>query len=351
MSILFLYSFSTNINNLEKLQNTDININDDAPQREKSSVEIADLTLKNTVVITMLDKDGQTLGLGSGVIIDDGMVITNVHVIENAKSGYVQKTNSNDKIYISGYFAIDRNNDIVLLSVPDLNYINKIVINETYPLVGEKIYVAGNPEGFSGTFSEGLVSAIRKIENNNPLIQISAPISPGSSGGAVVNSKGELIGIAVGGFENGQNLNFAIPATYVKDLIANANFENVTKLNLTKSSTTNGRKEIKSISDLVSIRSIVWETYYVSNSLVEFSIYNQTNNVIKNVLFAIIIYDSSGIPVDYETWKTPDNITILPGLSKQFSKRYESNYRSWIKVRTRENQKAVFRILDYTIVK
>jgi len=82
--------------------------------------------------------------------------------------------------------------------------------------VGDLIYVLGSPEGLESTFSQGNISGTRRLDGRS-LIQITAPISHGSSGGPVLNSAGEVIGIAVGALRAGQNLNFAIP---VSDLIS-----------------------------------------------------------------------------------------------------------------------------------
>ena len=80
----------------------------------------------------------------------------------------------------------------------------------TLPRVGERVVVIGAPEGLTNTVSDGLVSAIRTIDGRT-LLQISAPISPGSSGGPVLNEKGEVMGVSVSILREGQNLNFAVP--------------------------------------------------------------------------------------------------------------------------------------------
>lgn len=78
----------------------------------------------------------------------------------------------------------------------------------------------GNPAGFlEGTFTEGNVSGMREFQIGSKRIQISAPISEGSSGGPVLNNKAEVIGVAVSTFRGGQNLNFAVPSNYLKKLL------------------------------------------------------------------------------------------------------------------------------------
>jgi S1-C subfamily serine protease len=95
-----------------------------------------------------------------------------------------------------------------------------IKISSNLPKIGDDIMVAGSPQGLEGTISKGIISSIRKFDPYDyELIQISAPISEGSSGGPVVNSSGELIGISVSGMKEGQNLNFAVPVKYISHLL------------------------------------------------------------------------------------------------------------------------------------
>ncbi|MGH9905536.1 MAG: trypsin-like peptidase domain-containing protein [Pyrinomonadaceae bacterium] len=82
--------------------------------------------------------------------------------------------------------------------------------------VGETIYAFGNPEGLTGTMSPGIVSAGLRNTQGRTLLQISAPISSGSSGGPVVDSRGQVVGVALGSLKEGQNLNFAVHASTVR---------------------------------------------------------------------------------------------------------------------------------------
>ena len=337
-----------------------------AKQTALTSIDIAKRTLENTVSLVMQDANRQTLALGSAVIINNGKIVTNVHVISGAKYGYALKNSDETKMNISGYLAIDKTNDLVLLSVPEILTSNPLVLDTLFPEIGEDIFAAGNPQGLSGTFSEGIVSSIRQYEGEH-LIQISAPISPGSSGGAIVNSKCNLIGIAVGGIENGQNLNFAIPAKYVNQLIKNST-EELFKLNVPKGTKSNN-KEIEKARDLVKIKNVLW--YYDSgvyrardetdNPLVELSIYNKTSDPISNIKILVIIYDRHGTPVDYQTVTTNDNLgQILPGLAKKVENikadyvdylDWRSNRKGKLRVSKKRGYKAEFRVLDYKIIK
>jgi uncharacterized protein (TIGR02145 family) len=155
--------------------------------------------------------------LGSGFFISDSIIATNYHVIDGASEAYCYTNNSPTKYKIDGYIAVDKQVDIILLKVSGLNR-KAIKMSTSTVEPGQKIYVMGSPKGLPATISDGIVSGLRVFEGYN-LIQITAPISHGSSGGPVLNAKGELIGVSVGQYEGGQNLNFAIPKINIEQLL------------------------------------------------------------------------------------------------------------------------------------
>ena len=113
---------------------------------------------------------------------------------------------------------MDTQQDLVILKVPDVGASVLPLGNSDTAEVGETVYAVGNPKGFlEGTFFPGSISSVRGKDSNRR-IQITAPISPGSSGGPLLNSKGEVIGIVAGAIEEGQNLNFAILSNYLRGL-------------------------------------------------------------------------------------------------------------------------------------
>ncbi len=156
--------------------------------------------------------------MGSGFVIKDGIVATNLHVVEGASGGHAKLPDRKDKYNISGTVATDADRDIVLLAVEGLKAPALTLGDSKQLAVGDAVYAVGCPRGLEGTFSAGIISSIRKAGDDS-LIQTTAPISPGSSGGPVVNSKGEVIGLAVGTIEGGQNLNFVIPSVFLSALI------------------------------------------------------------------------------------------------------------------------------------
>jgi tetratricopeptide (TPR) repeat protein len=165
------------------------------------------------VVILSYDFDGKFSKQGSGVVISDkGWVVTNYHVFAECEKMEI-KHNEN-LIKYTDIIGVDVEKDILILKIND-NTFHSINIGKSDNLkVGQRVYTIGSPLGLENSMSEGIISGIRNvIKENRNLIQITASISPGSSGGAVLNTKGELIGISTLTFKEGQNLNFAIPVS------------------------------------------------------------------------------------------------------------------------------------------
>ena len=183
----------------------------------------------SVVIIFAYDDKGEFLKLGSGFFISQsGDVITNYHVIQGASSAEIKT--ANEKTYPITYIvAGDEQNDLICLSVNiPSQYVYPLSLSKTSPEVGERIIVYGSPLGLENTVSDGIVSAIRDIPDYGRIIQITAPISPGSSGSPVLNMQGEVIGIASFQMIEGQNLNFAIPSERIANLILSKEKETFT---------------------------------------------------------------------------------------------------------------------------
>jgi hypothetical protein len=189
------------------------------PGSAKAAADLVEL-VKNVkpsvVLIQTFDANSNPIGLGSGFFISNkGHLITNEHIIKGAFSATV-KTTAGKEYPVQGIIAKDSEADIVKLSVniPDNNVV-PLKLTTTIPSEGENVIVIGNPLGFESSVSTGIVSAVRDIPTFGKILQITAAISPGSSGSPVLNTKGEVVGVVTLVATEGQNINFAIPSNKV----------------------------------------------------------------------------------------------------------------------------------------
>ena len=180
--------------------------------------QIAENAFPSSVILVMLDENGVANKTGSGFFISRNIVVTNYHVIKDCKGGVVKIINDSELSKIDSVIAIDEAFDLAILSVFRPSVKSLQLGDSRRVKVGQSVYVVGNPQGLEGTFSNGVVSSLRRF-GGDYLIQMTAPISKGSSGGPVFNNDGEVIGVSVGIVQSGQNLNFAIPSEYLVYLI------------------------------------------------------------------------------------------------------------------------------------
>ena len=166
----------------------------------------------SAVAIETFDSRGNTLSRGSGFFVSNDRIITNRHVIEKSSRVEIHLMNGS-KYGAKGVLAIDGEGDLALLQVDvPKEFAAPLQIVQSAPLEGESIVVIGNPFGLEGSVSNGIVSAVREIPGYGKIIQITAPISPGSSGSPVVNMRGQVVGVASLQAAEGQSLNFAVPS-------------------------------------------------------------------------------------------------------------------------------------------
>lgn len=172
----------------------------------------------SAVAIETFDAKGALLSRGSGFFISADKIITNNHVIEKSSSVVVH-LNNGKRFNVKGVLAIDGEGDLAVLQVDvPQNLAVPLSIEKLVPQEGESIVVIGNPYGLEGSVTNGIVSAVREISGYGKIIQITAPISPGSSGSPVVNMRGQVIGIATLQAAEGQSLNFAVPSERISAL-------------------------------------------------------------------------------------------------------------------------------------
>ncbi len=172
----------------------------------------------SAVAIETFDARGEKLSRGSGFFIDVDRIVTNRHVIEGAYRAEVH-LNSGNAYQVRSVAAVDAEGDLALLKIDaPPNLVRPLSLDRTSPQEGESIVVIGNPFGLEGSVTNGIVSAVRDIPGFGRIIQITAPISPGSSGSPVVNMQGQVIGVATLQITGGQSVNFAIPSERIAQL-------------------------------------------------------------------------------------------------------------------------------------
>lgn len=166
--------------------------------------------------VVAMDAAGKPFAQGSAVVIAPETLLTNCHVLAKASSFVVRQ----DTVVVPARLQyIDIERDMCQITARTLKAPAVRMGDSDKVAVGQRIYTLGNPLGMELTLSDGLVSAMRHDDNHKlKYIQISAPISPGSSGGGLFDEDGALIGITSAGMEKGQNLNLAIPIRWQQEL-------------------------------------------------------------------------------------------------------------------------------------
>lgn len=312
----------------------------------QTAPEIAKKVFGSTVLLVMEDTNGQPLSLGSGFFVRDSEVASNLHVVEGAARGYAKVVGQKAKYDIEGVTAIDVERDLVILKISSVRAAPLVLGKSESVQVGESIYAVGNPQGLEGTFSQGIISSIRKVSSDT-LLQITAPISPGSSGGPVLNQSGEVIGVSVATFTGGQNLNFAIPSIYLKKLLTKSS--TIQPLTLVSSAKAQG----SILADLGGRSSDGVEgiqlTWNIPNNefsgRYSFSFRNKLRDDVKNVYCLVVFKDSHGEPIEIDV--VGYDGVIPAGLAK----RVQSQVDASIGVLTNWNPSAVeFRILNFDLV-
>ncbi len=183
-------------------------------------IQIAQQNIPAVVAVNVLQKDGATF-TGTGLVLsENGLVATNRHVLDSAL--YINLTFNNGTISGEATPLAQSNLvDLALLQIQAQHLPHVILGDSDTVQPGQTITVIGNPRRLQNTVTSGIISQIRLQKDGTLWQQISAPISPSSSGSPVFNAQGEVIGIAFASLNapENQNLNFAIPVNYLKELL------------------------------------------------------------------------------------------------------------------------------------
>ena len=171
------------------------------------------------VVSVVVTAEGGLVKQASGFLVsDDGLIATNYHVIKDGRSAEVTLP-SLAKLVVKGVVASNPHWDLAILRVEGKS-LPFLKIAKDDPKIGAKVYAIGNPRGLTNTLSEGLLSGVRQVDRVLSLLQTTAAISAGSSGGPLLADNGEVVGITTASLVTGQNLNFAVPGKLLLSLLS-----------------------------------------------------------------------------------------------------------------------------------
>lgn len=330
----------------------------------QSARDIAQRTFPSVVLLLMEDAQGQPNSLGSGFFVRPNVVATNLHVVRGTTRGTARIVGSSQRLSISGIVALDSVADLALLQVSGATAPALSLGDSRGLAVGDVVYAVGNPEGLEGTFSQGIVSGIRRIRSDT-LLQITAPISPGSSGGPILDSSGAVVGVAVATFTEGQNLNFAVPSAALSLLLERVGpAQSLSSAPAARSPGTYQSELGPPATEGVVISHVSSEDYGPDRK-VTFTIQNRLAVPVGGIDLLIILYDHDGNPIDSyrgphccvrdeygllsmecltRSLGTPSTGPIPPGLARRSDQVVRGD--AW-----RLNRRVEIRVLNYRVVR
>ena len=240
------------------------------------------------VVIVAYGEDGKAIALGSGVVIAKDTVVSNCHVIEKANSASVLYKN---KSLAAALHYADSERDLCSFTVKGLSAQPVRMGFTSQVQVGDAAYAIGAPEGLELTLSGGLISSLRKIPGG-VVLQMTTPISPGSSGGGLFDSEGRLIGITSYYMKGGEQLNFALPVEWVKNLPQHGKLASVTKPSIASTAGATQESELQN-----GIRAFVSGDYPAAFATL--SRLAKEGNAIAQFYLGVMYAQGQGVPQDY----------------------------------------------------
>ena len=159
--------------------------------------------------------------VGTGFILDrSGLIATNLHVIEGESTIKVKLYKDGGEYQVVSIAGVDRGHDLALMRIKPRGTLSVVKLGDSSVVsAGDRIYAIGNPLGMDYSVSDGLISQVRQLSAELTILQISAPISQGSSGGPLFNQFGEVIGVTTMIVTQGQNINLAVPGNYLVPMV------------------------------------------------------------------------------------------------------------------------------------
>ncbi|MGH7305284.1 MAG: S1C family serine protease [Candidatus Rokuibacteriota bacterium] len=317
-----------------------------AQESESVAARIARENLPSVVTLVALDDRDQPLALGSGFFItSDGVLVTNAHVVGGAARVLVRWRGQNGVAVKILNFA--RKYDLVTIQTSFASTPPVLLADSETAAAGQDIIVLGSPQGLEGTVSTGIIGGLRTIGGVRYL-QITAPISPGSSGGPVFNTQGRVIGISTATSAKGQNLNFALPANLLRDVPpASIAF---TAAKPTPFDLRDGDR----LKDLVYFNNIMEEFGFFAEgstlTALTASLQNRTGDTISDVRVLVVVKSPRGEVLDFHLRDFKGTV-IPPGLGKQVAIPIATRgFRMWGTGIDYDRGSYEIRLLDYKVV-
>ena len=292
---------------------------------------VFEATRPSVLLIVAYDENDQPTGMGSGFFFGDTKTIaTNLHVVQNAAKLAI-KLSSGETGWIDTVLGVDAERDLALLQSNLTG--TPIKAAGRLPDIGEDILAIGNPSGLEGTVSTGIISGIR-TEDGSQYFQITAPISPGSSGGPIIDQHNEVLGVSTFYLDGAQSLNFAMPAAYLTKLYSKKSEATLAAL---KSSTNSALKRVEGN---VKIMFAEMEYYPGDFSDLMLSVVNKSGNLIKNIKIVVNYFGSDKeTPIHHSLHNLKEEVP--PNLSLRLKRKVQNASEVWTPIVT---------ILDYEIV-
>lgn len=261
---------------------------------------------KNSVVLIVSQDGNQTpLAIGSGFFFRAKYIATNYHVVQGASSFKIRVIGDNAKINNAHVKSYSEALDLAILETDQEGTPLTLSTGKDIE-IGQRVLAIGNPRGLIGTASEGIVSGIRELDGLR-IYQITSPISPGSSGGPVLVTSGEVLGIATFTLSDSQNLNFAMPASLLLELEQKNMKWEPAKARAPLYKKGNAGVEL------------VLFQKKGSSFQESFSLKNTTKNAIRNLTIVLLYRTLKGEVFDFRLTAVPD--LIPPGLAKMITER------------------------------
>ena len=265
-----------------------------------STSQIFQKSKASVVLIVVYDGDNIPLGIGSGFYFAPNLIATNYHVVENGHHFKIRRIGTKTTVPARRVRSYSKGRDLAVLEVElPGKPLRLATANDPAPGVGENVVVIGNPRGFEGSVSTGIVSGLRNMSGIR-FIQITAPISPGSSGGPVFRSDGTVIGISTFTYRKSQNLNFATSALAIQALARK------------KMVWSPGKPSKSRSTDATGIELSIYIKKHIT-SYETFSVRNRTQHVIRNIRALLVYKKTNGVPIHFRKIEVSD--PIPPGLA------------------------------------